>query len=761
MYQIYVDEEMFCDSRVDDLAIINPKVTLEVNKAGSFTFIIPPAHPYYDAITKRMSLIRVVRDNEEIFEGICTSVSDDFFKQRTVECEGSLTFFNDTIQRPHKYQNMTVRGLLENFVANHNAKCEAKKHFQVGIVTVTDSNDSIYCYTNYESTMECLKNDLVDDLGGFFRVRTSNGARYIDYIAESPNTANQDIRLGENLLDFDTTLDTTEIATVIIPLGATKETSSIQGLDERVGIASINGGNDYVVSTNAVQNFGWIEKVVTWENVTTPEALKRKAEAYLSDTQFENMIIEAKAVDLYFEDASIDQFKLLDKIHVISEPHGLDKYFVLTKQTINLNKPESDTITLGTVQKVSLTAQNRNDNKDILKRVEEISISSILESAQDNASQLIKDTENGYVCFNYDENGHPFELLVMDKPTKEEATKVWRWNQNGLGYSSTGYNGTYGTAITSDGQIVADFIKTGEMTADRIKGGILKLGGLNDTNGVAEIYDRTGTKIGTINNAGITMESTQPQRVHIKRNGSNYQGTGKDYIDYATFNSEKVDFYRLVDGTRVSQIAVENTEDNGSQFFASQVKNGKTYTVAISPGKISMNNPTTPSSNFSVEITDSWAYINAHGGKIDTGVVNTLGNVNVGGNLTVKGTKPRIVDTEHYDTRYLYCYEMPSPMFGDIGSAATDDDGTCYIYIDDIFAETVDCEVEYQVFLQKYGDGDLYVAERQQDYFVVKGTPNLEFGWELKAVQRDYDSMRLETYEEEENEELEITDDNN
>ena len=119
------------------------------------------------------------------------------------------------------------------------------------------------------------------------------------------------------------------------------------------------------------------------------------------------------------------------------------------------------------------------------------------------------------------------------------------------------------------------------------------------------------------------------------------------------------------------------------------------------------------------------------------------------GNLSVGGTKNRIVETENYNNRLLYCLEMPSPMFSDIGEGIIDDTGICKIWIDDIFSEAIDTEARYQVFLQKYGEGECYVAERTSSYFVVKGTCNLSFAWELKAIQKDYDSYRLEKYERE------------
>lgn len=112
--------------------------------------------------------------------------------------------------------------------------------------------------------------------------------------------------------------------------------------------------------------------------------------------------------------------------------------------------------------------------------------------------------------------------------------------------------------------------------------------------------------------------------------------------------------------------------------------------------------------------------------------------------LASLGTKSREITTPNYGNRLEYCYEMPTPYFGDIGEGITDNEGICYIFIDDIFAETIDTNCEYQVFLQAYGEGTVYVNERNSSYFVVKGTPNMRFAWELKAVQRDYEMYRLE-----------------
>lgn len=112
--------------------------------------------------------------------------------------------------------------------------------------------------------------------------------------------------------------------------------------------------------------------------------------------------------------------------------------------------------------------------------------------------------------------------------------------------------------------------------------------------------------------------------------------------------------------------------------------------------------------------------------------------------LTVTGSKSRSARTDNYGDRLLYCDETPSPTFTDFGGGRTDEDGLCYVEIDGIFAETVRTDMAYQVFLQACGEGDLWVEGKTPTYFIVHGTPNLAFDWQLKARQKDYETMRLE-----------------
>lgn len=138
------------------------------------------------------------------------------------------------------------------------------------------------------------------------------------------------------------------------------------------------------------------------------------------------------------------------------------------------------------------------------------------------------------------------------------------------------------------------------------------------------------------------------------------------------------------------------------------------------------------------------------GSSYDTGHVeirprlDVKGPLKVSGTFTASGTKSRIVETENYSHRLQYCYEMATPMFGDLGEGVTDENGECCVSLDDVFAETVATGIEYQVFLQKEGPGDIWVGEKYPSYFVVRGTENLKFAWEIKAKQKDFECTRLE-----------------
>lgn len=468
MYRVYCNNSPLYDLRDEDLVLISPIVKIGENTAGSFEFSILPKHPHYEDVNELTSVITAYDGDEEIFCGRVVEITKDLYNRKKVICEGELAYFNDSIQRPARYQGLTVRGYLETLVNIHNQQVKNQgidKTFKVGAVTVQDNNDYVYKYTNWESTLEVIKTDLLKTYGGYLRIRKENGVRYLDYLADYPNTNTQVIEFGSNLLDFTHDMVASDIVTAVIPIGARLEdVTEVEGLDAYLTIKDVNGGVDYVYSQEAVKSYGWIFKTVKWDDVHVADNLLKKGKKYLSDIQFAQITLTVSAVDLHMLHVDMERIKVLDRIRVTSTPNGLDRFFPVSEMTIYLDKPSNNKLTLGTsYSKNSLSTKTESNMTSIKDKIDSLpNKSEILEEARENASQLIHSATNGHVVTTADEQ------LIMDTADKKTARKLWRWNLNGLGYSKTGYNGTYDTAITMDGQIVGERLIGGSVTADKL-----------------------------------------------------------------------------------------------------------------------------------------------------------------------------------------------------------------------------------------------------------------------------------------------------
>lgn len=484
---------------LESCILVSPKLTLEKNTAGKFEFGMLPGNPFYERLERMKSLIEVYEDETLLWQGRAVKIETNFYLQKKVFCEGILAYLNDSIQPPHEYHDITVAQFLEELIFYHNAQVEADRRFKLGLVTVRDSNDSIFRYTNYESTLEAIKKKLIEKFGGIFRARIENGERYIDYLEDYPGTCQQQIRFDTNLLDYSKTMTAADVATRCIPLGKKLDESPIEALDMRLTIESVNNKSEVLEIPEAVENFGKITKVVTWDDVTTPEALKSKGEAWLRTNQYEKLVLECKFADLHFMDKGMPPVRLLDRIQVVSAPHGMDAYFPVTKLCIDLMEPAKTEIALGDEGSASLTSSIISGNNAINGAIDEKpTFSQTRKLAQQMAKMLLDAGIGGYVYMT------PDELYIMEKPTLKDSKRFWRWNMGGFAYTSDGGK-TYKTAITMDGSILADFITAGTMFADRIRGGSLVIGGSDGADGVLQVKNANGTVIFKADKNGVTI----------------------------------------------------------------------------------------------------------------------------------------------------------------------------------------------------------------------------------------------------------------
>lgn len=220
-----------------------------------------------------------------------------------------------------------------------------------------------------------------------------------------------------------------------------------------------------------------LDLTAEFKEAPTAEALKAAAEQYMSDhnigvpeVSLNVSFVQLEQTQEYKDLALLERVELCDTVTVIFERLGVNATAQVTSTVYNVLIDAYDSVTIGNVRKnVAMT---------IAEQAQEIAKGpdlTALQAAVIEATELITGNQGGYVVIHSSTGGKtPDEILIMDQPDIERAVQVWRWNKSGLGYSSSGYNGPYGLAMTIDGKINADFITTGGMDAARITAGILQ-----------------------------------------------------------------------------------------------------------------------------------------------------------------------------------------------------------------------------------------------------------------------------------------------
>lgn len=289
-----------------------------------------------------------------------------------------------------------------------------------------------------------------------------------------------------------------------------------------------NYGSMYVVNEEAVTNYGWIEKQITWSNIEDPNSLKDLAESYLRDGQFDEMTLSVTAIDLQTMGMNTDSIDILDEVQVVSKPHGLNRVFPVTKMSIDLSDPSKNTFTLGYESDQTLTGVTNASNNDIFGKLNSIpSVSATLVSAKNNASELIRNATSGILEFLYDEQtGNTTGMRLHNvADTSSVGDKGWLFNVEGIGYFGNGWDQPVTVAITGEnGEIVANAITSGEMLADRIKGGTLGLGHwpvVNPITGQTEYKDGSIIVKDASGNEILQVNQNYLAQRHYTNGGSN------------------------------------------------------------------------------------------------------------------------------------------------------------------------------------------------------------------------------------------------
>ncbi len=403
MYQLFVNNRGLFDPRNDELYVIDCKVTLKENKAGTITFTLGADHHLYNKIQKFTDYIHLYQNGTEIWRGrIISTPSDTLDGFLEYEGEGFFAVFNDTIQRPKVYQEISVSAYIADVLAIHNSQVSADKQIFLGVVTVTDPNNSIYKISNYDTTMDILSTRLLEVFGGYMYLRYENNAVFLDYFADYGDINSQKVYYGINLIDIIKSTTGEDLATAIIPLGA-KDSDT----QERLTIKSVNNDIDHVVDNEAVSIYGFIVKTAIFDDVTLPQNLLIRGYSELASRKYLKGEISISVFDLNLIDKKAEAIKLGDLIicdeakempylrvnsmqiypgdpsqNVISSGIG---FTTMTDSEIQadkvINKIENDYVTNETVSDVANAAAK--DQTDALKPLIEANTSAITQTADE------------------------------------------------------------------------------------------------------------------------------------------------------------------------------------------------------------------------------------------------------------------------------------------------------------------------------------------------------------------------------------------
>lgn len=569
-----------------------------------------------------------------------------------------------------------------------------------------DSHFDFFSDKTDKAQLNLEKVNLLEALGG---VEGSMLQRYKGEYEKDNHTVKLLKRLGEdhkikilyakNLVGLDVEVDTHGIWNGVYPYAKKEESEETIELKEKVLMYK------KTFASGSIKEVDFSDSKPKNEN-----ELRKLATSYMKANSKNNEPSVSAIIDFvllndqpgYEEFVNMERVGLGDGVDVYHKGMDVNLHARVVEYEYDCLTEQYTKLVIGQV-KADFTHQI-NDRIDDNKKQTEDSIND-LEKAQKEASDIINHPGKGHVVV-YPSLANPQEILIMDTKDVNTARNVWRWNEGGLGFSSNGYKGPYGLAMTNNGSIVADRMNTGILRAIQLLGKNLSIdlssGVVKFTHGYIEGGD------GRIR---LDMDNSYFQSLDYRKNGFSIDSGVLTF--YQNFFTNKK--------TEIGHISLDILSDNQAGMNI-QSKTGIALTGGdcyISIGKSALH-------------VHGKSELNFMGGSFFWSDLNVMGKKNA-----VHPTTKGILETPAYETAESY--------LGDIGETITDDTGEIRISIDPIFSQIVNTSVPYHVFLSPYANSNVWVSERHEEYFIVKSEKsNTPFCWEIKAHRRGYESNRLE-----------------
>ncbi|MDU3548935.1 MAG: phage tail spike protein [Clostridium sp.] len=580
------------------------------------------------------------------------------------------------------------------------------------------------------------------------------------------------VRSGKNLLGFEVETSIDSVCTRIKPKGFNGITingyidSPLINNYSRIYTKEKKYEDIKVKDENNNEGYNTIEEA---QAELTRRAKKEFTENHIDEIQatYRISFIDLSKTEEYKNYAILEKCYIGDTVNVFEEKLGINinvrvnkiKYAVMSEKVLEIELTNSD-----------LSKYKVPSILDIVKVIEQIpSSDSILVEAKKNATDLINSgLKNSNVIVRSN------EILIMDTKDINTAVNVWRWNGGALGHSKTGYYGEYSTAITKDGQIVADFITTGLLNANLIRAGIIK--GFNNNLIINLDTGEVTFKKGKLEGNNALIDITNGN-IYTKSNGNKA----------LEFVKQNINFYDWEGTTRTTPVGFiySARRNNDANKTGLGISNGVNSFFSINYDESNNSNVNRPYVEFDhygvtgnthpITFYDQvkfWQNINLNGAKIlggelsspngksgiyavEDGIINR-GGTTIIGDLSVSGNKNCIQKTSTYGDRLFYSIEDAESYLTDtcteVMTVSKTEIGTFerVILIDTIYKECVNLYENYIVEIHKTGWGDFRIKEQTNDYFIVESDrEDFTFKYTIKAKRKGYEDLRLEKLSEE------------
>lgn len=451
--------------------VIDAKITEELNGEYSLVF----DYPLNETLSNQLTEERIVKCNVSDGTNQCFIIKNvvKTYEKMTITCSHLFYLLLTDLAEDIYPQNLSPKPFLDWIIARANYV----------LPFTTTSDVSVQKTGRYvrKNLVEIILGEQENSMVNLFGIEIKRNNWNIALNSRVGADRGEKLLYGKNITGINITIDTNEMYTRIMPVG-------YDGLLLPEKYVDASNISNYPYPKIGIFEFSDIrydpDDENAYHNINDAYDALRAAvsELYANGVNQPRINVKINWLELskteeYKQYSNLERVELGDTIH--AEIFGLNYTTRVIKTVYNPLTDRVEQFEIGTVQPSYATQMNKYEFD-----LEKINPASILEEATTNATNLITQAMGGYV---YKTNE---ELYIMDNPDPSQAVHVWRWNINGLGYSSTGINGTYGLAMTMDGAIVADFITTGTLRTSVIQG-----------------YDSLTTQVG--NNTGQISVLTQ------------------------------------------------------------------------------------------------------------------------------------------------------------------------------------------------------------------------------------------------------------